>query len=84
MNKVYSNNNRNIALFLGCFFAYALSSLTKSNYTASVAYVVSQGMFSKANAGLIASAFYIFYGIGQVLGGILVDKVSPYKMINID
>lgn len=83
MDGVYQDSKRNSILFLGCFFAYALSSLTKSNYTASVAYVVSQGMFSKADAGLIASAFYIFYGIGQAFGGIAVDKVSPYKMIRV-
>lgn len=83
MDRAYRDDNRNVILFLGCFFAYALSTLTKSNYTASVAYVVSQGMFSKANAGLIASAFYIFYGTGQVLGGVLVDKISPYKMISV-
>ena len=73
--------NTNLILVISIVVVYTLANFTKSNYTASVAYIVSKKIFSKTNAGLIASLFYLFYGVGQILGGFIVDKYSPYKMI---
>lgn len=82
-SKLHPDERRNVLLFLGCWLAYTITCFAKSNYTASVAYIVSQEIFSKANAGIISSAFYAFYGVGQFFGGRIVDKYSPYTMISI-
>ena len=83
MKRLGQDAKTNLLLFTGCWLMYALTCFTKSNYTASVAYIVSQGIFDKVNSGTIASAFYLFYGVGQILGGYLVDKHSPYRLITV-
>lgn len=83
MKKLSQDAKTNLLLFTGCWLMYALTCFTKSNYTASVAYIVSQGIFDKVNSGTIASAFYLFYGVGQILGGYLVDHHSPYRLITV-
>ncbi len=80
MANLTKSQKSSYVLILSLCAMHALTMFAKTNYSASVAYIVSRGIFSKANAGTIASVFYILYAIGQVLGGFLVDKFSPYKM----
>lgn len=75
--------NRNIILLVSCWMVYIITNFAKSNYSATVAYIVQQSIFTKSQTGAIASAFYIFFGIGQFIGGSIVDKISPYKMIKV-
>ncbi len=81
--RLHKEERNNILLFLMCMFVYVMTGFAKSNYAATIAYIVKEGIFTKPQSGLIASAFYIFYGVGQVLGGRWVDKFSPYKCIGI-
>ncbi|MBR2377525.1 MAG: MFS transporter [Clostridia bacterium] len=83
MIKLESREKSSKYIYLALALVYLFTMFIKTNYTASVAYIVSRGIFSKANAGTIASMFYLLYGIGQLFGGYLVDKFSPYKMITI-
>ncbi len=80
MAKLTKSQKGSYILILALCAMQALTMFAKTNYSASVAYIVSRGIFSKTNAGTIASVFYILYAIGQVFGGFLVDKFSPYKM----
>ncbi len=70
-------------LFAACWLVYMVVCLTKTNYVASIAFVVKEGIFTKSNAGIISAAFYLMYGISQVLGGNIVDRFSPYKIMSI-
>ena len=62
---------------------YMCINFARANYTASVAYIVGRGIFSKSASGFIASSFYVFYSIGQIVGGRLVDKFMPKRMITL-
>ena len=83
LRRLSEEEKNNVVLYMGCWLVFMLTGITKSNYTASIAYIVSQGIFTKTDAGIIAAAFYLFYGVGQVIGGRLTDKYSPYKLIMI-
>lgn len=68
------------ALFVTTWIMYILVCFIKSNYTASVAYIVSEGIFSKTHAGIISAAFYLAYGLAQMLLGKITDKISPFTL----
>lgn len=69
--------------FLTCFIIYSIISMTKGAYAASIASIVGEGLFNKSSAGIISAGFYLFYGIGQLLGVKMVDNVSPTKLVTI-
>ncbi len=69
--------------FWTCFTIYAIISMTKGAYAASIASIVGEGLFNKSSAGIINAGFYLFYGIGQLLGIKIVDNVSPTKLVTV-
>lgn len=83
MNTDLEKEHVSSFLFLSCFLMYTVICMIKSNYTASVAYIVSSGLFTKTDSGLISAAFYLVYGVGQWLGGSLADRCSPYRLISV-
>ncbi len=76
-------NNEKLSrrLFIFCWVIYTAAYLGRLNYSAALASIINEGVFSKSNAGLIGTLFFLCYGIGQLINGIIADRVSPYKMI---
>jgi len=70
-------------LFIAAWVVYAVISMTKSAYAASMASIIEEGLFTKANSGVINASFYLFYGTAQLIGAKAVDKVSPVTLIYI-
>lgn len=68
-------------IFVSSFIVYSIVSLTKSTYAASIASIIGEGIFNKSQAGTVNAGFYLFYGLGQLLGVKLVDRISPVKFI---
>ena len=68
-------------VFIACFIAYAASYVGRINYSAALPDILEEGLFTKSQAGIIGSAFFIVYGFFQIINGFLGDKVSPFKMI---
>ena len=81
MNGYLDDEKTSWLAFLACFIAYTMISMTKNTYSTAIAAIVSEGLFSKANAGVINASFYLFYGMTQFLGGYLADRFSPFKII---
>ncbi len=81
--RLHREERNNILLFLACMFVHVMTGFAKSNYGATIAYIVGKQFFTKPESGMIASAFYIFYGIGQMVGGRIVDKTSPYICVGV-
>ena len=81
MNGYLDDEKTSWLAFLACFIAYTVISMTKNTYSTAIAAIVSEGLFSKANAGVINASFYLFYGMTQFLGGYLADRFSPFKII---
>lgn len=80
--KMRKEEKASLLLFAACWFMYAIVSMTKNAFGASMASIVGEGLFSKSLAGTINAGYYIFYGGAQLLLVKMVDKVSPVKLIN--
>lgn len=66
---------------LALWLAYAASYFIRSCYAATIASIVGEGVYDKGEVGLIGTAFFICYGIGQLISGLIGDKVNPFGMI---
>lgn len=61
---------------------YFTSYITRLNFSASIAEMVSAGVFTKPEAGVIGTALFFTYGFGQIISGFLSDKFEPGKIIS--
>ncbi len=68
-------------MFIACFAAYSASYIGRINFSAALPAIIGDGFFTKTEAGIIGSAFFIVYGAFQIINGFLGDKLSPFKMI---
>lgn len=53
----------------------------RTNYSAALAAIVTQGLFTKPQAGIIGTVFFFCYGGGQIINGFLGDRFSPFGMV---
>ncbi len=91
-NKIDIDKNVNIHLesktvsrhfFVFIWLMYALVYMTKNAYSSSMADIVTEGILTKSQTGLITSVFYLIYTPLQIVGGIYSDKFSPERIIKI-
>ena len=61
-----------------CWIAYALSYLCRTNLSIALPQMTQELGWSASKAGMIGSAFFISYGAGHLLNGLLGDKL-PIK-----
>ncbi|MEG1104451.1 MAG: MFS transporter [Oscillospiraceae bacterium] len=74
-------NEKDVKLFFTlCWLTYFCTYLGRLNFTASIAEIISTG-FTKAQMGLVGSAFFLFYGMFQLVFGFLGDKYSPKLIV---
>ncbi len=67
---------RNRLLLLMCFLAYSISYIGKYSYSTNIQNVITDFAISKAYAGYVTSAFFFCYGIGQLINGILCERLN--------
>ena len=77
-NKKISRN-----FFWMMWLLYAIVYMTKNCYSAAMASIVSEGILTKSQTGLISAVFYGVYAPLQIVGGISADKYNPERMIKI-
>lgn len=75
--KTYSKKG----IILLCSLAYFTSYFARKDFAAVSAGILESGFLNKEIAGLIGTAMFAMYGIGQVISGILGDKLSPKVLI---
>ena len=75
--------NASKALFIISFLAYTIISMSKTSYASAMVSIIGEGIFTKSRAGIISSVFYLTYGVMQLMGAKLVDKISPSLLIGI-
>lgn len=63
------------------WIVYAASYFIRICYAAAIAPIVAEGHFSKGEIGLVGTAFFICYGAGQLISGLIGDKVNPFFML---
>ena len=67
--------------FIFLWIMYAVVYMTKNCFGSALAMIVSDGVMTKSQTGLINGMFYVVYAPLQVVGGILADKYSPEKLL---
>ena len=60
---------------------YFVSYFSRKDFAAAQAAMIYDGIISKANAGLVGTMLFIFYGLGQLISGYLGDKIRPKYLI---
>lgn len=74
MQSSAQKQKASLILFLASWLTYVIICFTKTNYTALIASIVKAGVFTKSDSGIISAAFYITFGISQLLGGKFTDR----------
>ena len=68
-------------LFLLSWTAYAAAYVGRYNYSAVMAAITAEGVLSLPAAGAVSTGYFVCYAVGQVLCGLLSQRVSPFGMI---
>ncbi len=74
---------RNAWLLLICFIIYTVSYMGKNAYTTNIQNVITDFKVSKTYAGYVSSAFFFCYGIGQLVNGVLCEKMNSKWTISL-
>ncbi len=64
-------------LFCLCWAAYFLTYFGRLNFNAVMTQVIAEGVLTKPQAGMLGTAFFFTYALGQLFSGWLGDRVSP-------
>lgn len=83
MENQTEKQKASLLLFGCCWLMYMIVCMTKTNYAASIAYIVNAGIFNKTGAGTIAASFYFMYAVSQLFGGKITDLMSPFTAMTI-
>lgn len=70
-------------LFVICWIAYYASYIGRYNYSAAMGELLDKNVLSISTAGAVSTAYFLLYGIGQLINGFLSSKISPYTMISL-
>lgn len=68
-------------LQLLCCLVYFMSYVTRIDYAAVLAEIVNDLGVTKQAASIAVTGSFITYGVGQIISGILGDKIRPTKLI---
>lgn len=69
------------AVIIVLWLVYASAYFARTSYSAAIASIVNGGIYDKADIGIVGTAFFICYGAGQIVNGILGDRVNPFAMV---
>lgn len=80
-SKQLNNIKASRLLFWTAWLVYASAYVGRLNFSAALVNIINQDVFTKSQAGLIGTIFFFCYGGGQLINGIVADKLSPFKLI---
>jgi len=72
-----------IRLAMSLFTIYTLNCFGKLAFPAVTAALVDEMILTKTQAGLIGGMFWLLYAAGQLFGGVVSNRLSPYKLLTI-
>ncbi len=79
---IHLENKRKSRLFFAfLFLLYGLVYMTKNCFGAALADIVSDGILTKSQTGVITGSFYLVYAPLQIVGGIVADRRNPERLI---
>lgn len=69
------------ALFLIAWITYFSTYMGRLNFTAVMNGMIADDGFQKSDMGLVAAAFFFAYGAGQLVSGMLGDRLPPLRLV---
>ncbi len=82
MRKITSSSRKGTLVFLFAI-VYMISYITRINYGAVIAEMESATGISRSLLSMALTGSFITYGVGQIVSGILGDKISPKKLLSL-
>lgn len=79
--KKITNRRMVYLLFFLCWFVYFSSYIGRKNFSAVMPQMILEGVLKTSQAGTINTIFFLCYGIGQLINGLLGDRMNPSRMI---
>lgn len=67
--------------FALCWTAYFSTYIGRLNFTAGLAQIARSTGFSQTELGIVSSAFFMSYGIFQLVWGVLGDRLNPVRIV---
>lgn len=64
-----------------CSLVYFVSYFSRKSFAAVMAGMLSEQVLDKATAGLVGTALFVCYGVGQLISGYLGDKTKPHYLL---
>jgi len=72
-----------LLLIAACWLVYMAAYVGRNTFKASIAPIVAAGFLTNAQAGLIETFYFVTYGAGHLINGLLAQRLNPYKMVSI-
>lgn len=80
LGKLFEKNDIRMLFWL-CWMVYCISYIGRLNYSSAMMLMISDHLLTSSQAGFISMIYFFAYGIGQLINGILGDRVDPKRMI---
>ena len=72
-----------IVILVSMMIAYTFICLTRNCFSSAMVFIVSEGILTKFETGVISAVFYVSYSVMQIVGGVIIDKINPERFITI-
>ena len=78
------NTRKSSMIFLvSLMAAYTFLCLTRNCFSSAMVFIVDEKLLTKFETGVITALFYVAYGLMQVVGGVIIDKINPERFITV-
>lgn len=82
INHIKIYEKKYIRMLFGlCWMVYCTSYLGRLNYSSAMMLMIDDKLLTASQAGFISMIYFFSYGTGQLVNGILGDKINPKWMI---
>ena len=81
--RTLGTKRMSLLLFAVLFVTYAFICMTKNCFSSAMVFIVNEGLLTKFETGIITAAFYLFYAVLQIVGGVITDRFHPERFITV-
>lgn len=74
-------SKKDFKVFLLCWLAYFSTYIGRLNFSAVIPEIQKAGIWTEAQIASVSSVFFVCYGVGQLISGILGDRADTRKMV---
>lgn len=82
-SRIINNKRACVVLLCTLVLAYSYICMSKNGFSASMVFIVNEGILTKLETGTITAVFYVAYAVLQIVGGVFTDKWHPERFITI-